>query len=199
MDSSASAFIGDHGWALSIPLTDGLGSIGERALQIVTNLGPLTAACTMAGGEAGVPYAGSCTPAGGLPPYSCAVTSGALPAGLTLNSDCSITGTPGVAEAPAFTATISDSGASSVGVAGRITVVPHVALGTATLPVATVNRAYTTTLAGTGGAKPFTWSVIGGSLPAGIVLNPTTGTLGGMATLVSINDVTLQVVDVNVA
>jgi hypothetical protein len=42
----------------------------------------------------GVPYSQTISTSGGTPPVTCSVTSGALPTGLTLNSNCTITGTP---------------------------------------------------------------------------------------------------------
>src|SRR4029079_8449154 len=42
---------------------------------------------------------------------------------------------------------------------------------------------------------PYTWSVVSGTLPSGIALNPTTGTLTGAATAVGNFSVTIQVAD----
>ena len=62
-------------------------------------------------------------------------------------------------------------------------VAPHGAAPTITtgsvLPDATVNSAYSQTLAATGGNTPYTWSLSSGSVPAGLTLNATTGLLSG--------------------
>lgn len=51
---------------------------------------------------------------------------------------------------------------------------------TTALPNATLNKSYSTTLQQTGGvASPFTWTVVSGALPPGILLNSTNGTLSG--------------------
>lgn len=59
----------------------------------------------------------------------------------------------------------------------------YVALGlTATLDKATRTVAYSDTLTRTGGKSPYTFSVVGGTLPTGITLSSTTGALTGTPT-----------------
>jgi hypothetical protein len=43
-------------------------------------------------------------------------------------------------------------------------------------------RAYSQTLAATGGVKPYAWSLAAGSLPPGLVLGASTGTISGTPT-----------------
>jgi hypothetical protein len=50
------------------------------------------------------------------------------------------------------------------------------------LPAGTVQSTYTTTLTATGGAPPYAWSSTSGQLPAGLALNPITGTIAGTPT-----------------
>lgn len=45
-------------------------------------------------GAVGVPYAATLTVAGGFPPYVWSIQSGALPTGLSIDTDGNITGTP---------------------------------------------------------------------------------------------------------
>ncbi len=59
----------------------------------------------------------------------------------------------------------------------RIDVAPQVA--TRTLPAAVLNQPYSLTLAGTGGANPYTWAITSGALPNGVTLDPSTGTISG--------------------
>jgi O-glycosyl hydrolase len=56
------------------------------------------------------------------------------------------------------------------------------ALTTNSLPTGVVNTAYSTTLTATGGTAPYTWSVTGGALPAGLTLNATNGVISGTPT-----------------
>ena len=53
------------------------------------------------------------------------------------------------------------------------------AISTTSLPAATISVAYSTTLAGTGGTTPYTWSLASGSLPAGLSLAGSTGVISG--------------------
>ncbi len=57
--------------------------------------------------------------------------------------------------------------------------VPKPSITTTSLPAATGGHAYTTTLAATGGIPPYSWSVVGGSLPSGLSLNSSTGAISG--------------------
>jgi hypothetical protein len=64
---------------------------------------------TLADGTVGVAYTGTVTATGGTGPYTYAVTSGTLPAGLTLASNGAVTGTPTTAATSAFTVTATDA------------------------------------------------------------------------------------------
>lgn len=80
----------------------------------------------------------------------------------------------------------SSSGSKTIGVRtssdqALVTVPFTLGLGiaTTTLPPATSGAAYSTTLAVTGGTGPFTWSKVSGTLPSGLSLDPSTGTISG--------------------
>lgn len=47
---------------------------------------------------------------------------------------------------------------------------PHIT--TTALPTATVGKAYSASLAATGGTPPYTWGLNDGQLPAGLLLSP---------------------------
>lgn len=53
----------------------------------------------------------------------------------------------------------------------------------ATLAAGTVHAGYAHSLAGSGGLKPYTWTVTAGRLPAGLSLNRTTGAITGTPTV----------------
>ena len=95
--------------ALSIEITDPLR---------ITN-------SSLAGGVVGEPYSRTINVTGGVPPYAWAVTSGSLPADLTLGPGSGVlSGTPTVATTSNFTVTVtdSDSPAQSVSQAYSITI-----------------------------------------------------------------------------
>ena len=53
---------------------------------------------------------------------------------------------------------------------------------TGSLPNGQVNVPYNATLAASGGTTPYTWSLTSGTLPAGLTLNASTGTISGTPT-----------------
>ncbi|HVU15367.1 MAG TPA: DUF4082 domain-containing protein [Candidatus Didemnitutus sp.] len=68
-------------------------------------------------------------------------------------------------------------------------------LTTASLPGGSVNTPYAAGFAAAGGVAPYSWSVISGSLPAGLTLNSATGALSGAPTATGAFAFTVQVTD----
>lgn len=124
--------------------------------------------------------------AGGVQPYSWAVTTGSLPAGLTLNAGTgAITGSPTTAGVSNFTVTVTDSQTPTHATATAnlsITINPALAITTTTLNPGVVGTAYSQTLQATGGITPYSWAVTTGSLPQGLSLNASTGAITGTPT-----------------
>ena len=82
----------------------------DIATETITVNPPLSITTTsLTAGAIGVPYSGSLAASGGVPPYTWAITSGTLPAGLTLSSSGLISGTPTNQETQSFTVQVSDS------------------------------------------------------------------------------------------
>jgi hypothetical protein len=63
------------------------------------------------------------------------------------------------------------------------------------LPDATYGSPYDQTLQAIGGTSPYTWAVVSGSLPAGLTLDPSTGTITGTPTSPGSSAFTVQVTD----
>ena len=114
--------------------------------------------------------------AGGISPYTWAVTTGSLPTGLTLNSATgAISGTPSgiVTGTINFTVTATDSNrqptkprAANLSITVTATTLK---VTTTSLAGGSVNVAYSNqTLRSSGGITPITWSVTTGSLPTGL-------------------------------
>jgi Putative Ig domain len=168
-------------------------TIAPQPLQIST--------ASLANGTLGSAYAAGLSVTGGTPPYTWAVVSGSLPAGLTLNAATgAISGTP---SAPmnvtpiTFTVTDSTSPALTKSVSLGLTIaLPPLVITTATLANGQVGVAYSANLAATGGVPPYTWSMTSGSLPAGLALASGTGTISGTPTAFVYNSpVTFTVTD----
>ena len=85
--------------------------------------------------------------------------------------------------------------AAAVHPAGGLTFVAPLVITTTTLPAGSVGAPYTATPAATGGTGPYTWSVAAGSLPAGLSLDPVTGTIQGTPTSAGTRTFTLQATD----
>ncbi|MEP7270580.1 MAG: Ig-like domain repeat protein [Acidobacteriota bacterium] len=122
----------------------------------------------------------SASPAGGN--YTFAVTSGTLPAGLTLNPNGSFSGAPTVSGLFNFRATASGFG----GCTGfrdytLLVVCPTITVNPASLPGGTVGTAYSQSVSASP-AGSYSYSVSSGSLPTGLALNASTGAITGTPT-----------------
>ncbi|WP_344367505.1 putative Ig domain-containing protein, partial [Arthrobacter humicola] len=140
--------------------------------------------------------------ASGNPAPTFRVSSGALPAGLSLNSTTGVlSGTPTAAGPATFTVTATN-GVSPDAVTPSITITASTAQAapvfTASTPptTATVGAAYSYTFAASGNPAP-TFRVSSGALPAGLSLNSTTGVLSGTPTAVATWDHIVILIDEN--
>ena len=129
-------------------------------------------------GEVGIAYgAVALTATGGVAPYKYAVVSGALPGGLTVGADGTIAGTPTAGGDFAFRISIADSGDSTTTVDGKISIADALTahLRPECASYCNVELGCTTACGSfgslTGGVGPFSFSLVGGQLPAGTSLN----------------------------
>ncbi|HTS04021.1 MAG TPA: putative Ig domain-containing protein [Candidatus Eisenbacteria bacterium] len=166
---------GCGGGALS---STGNGGNNNSNLKVTTS--------SMTAATVGTAYTASLQATGGTAPYTWTLKSGALPAGISLSSDGSISGTPsaaGTAGSLVFQVTDASSNSASSGNLS-LKVNPEAApvVQTAVLNDGNVGVAYSTALTATGGTKPYTWSIKSGSLPAGLALDAATGAITGTPT-----------------
>lgn len=143
---------------------------------------------------------------GGLSPYNWSLTTGTLPAGISLNNSTgAISGTPTASGTSNFTVQVTDATAQTATRALSITINPSGGGGssptitTTSLPDGTQNAAYGVTLDATGGTTPYSWTISTGTLPFGLRLNPSTGTISGRPGLqgVGTSSFSVQVTDAN--
>ncbi|AZC27154.1 putative Ig domain-containing protein [Pseudomonas sessilinigenes] len=243
---------------------------------------------TVPNGTQGTAYSTTLTASGGTAPYTYAITSGSLPAGLSLNtSNGSISGTPSAsgntnltvtatdansatgsraytltidAQAPvanavsatvvansssnpitlnitggtatsvavstaathgtatatgtsitytptagysgsdtfAYTAT-NASGTSSPATVSLTVSAPTLAITPTTVPNGTQGTAYSTTLTASGGTAPYTYAITSGSLPAGLSLNTSNGSISGTPSASGNTNLTVTATDANSA
>jgi len=113
----------------------------------------------------GVAYNSSLAATGGAGGYVFSIASGALPAGLTLNASTgAITGTPTASGTSSFTAKVVDSTAGTTTNSCNIVIAPPIAL-TCAVATGQMGVAYNSTLAATGGAGGYVFSIASGALP----------------------------------
>jgi len=167
----------------------------------VAGAGPSVSTSSLPVGQAGSWYNTTLVASGGTAPYTWSLTSGTLPAGLSLNASTgAVTGTPaGPVSNASLTFTVTDS--SSPALAGSatlaLTVKPaNLKVGTGWIPGGQVGVAYSRTLSAVGGTLPYTWTVSAGVLPAGLTLNASSGVLSGIPTAIaSKTTITFMVTD----
>jgi len=91
---------------------------------------------------------------------------------------------------------MSPAGSQSNSVHLMVQPVPALNITTTSLPSGQVGKAYSGALTATGGIPPYTWAVASGTLPAGLSLNASTGTISGVpATAESAAALTVRVTD----
>ena len=178
----------------------------------------ITTGTWLANGVVGGPYSQALAVTGGTAPYRWVLMGGALPAGLSLNQSTGvISGTPITAVASTFSVAVTDAVSSNAYANLALTVTGTTATATATATAApapapaptpglivasstqlangTVNTAYSTALAASGGTTPYRWTLTAGSLPAGLTLNSTTGVISGTPTSAVTTSPTITVTD----
>src|SRR5205807_770090 len=108
------------------------------------------------------------------------------PAGLTLNTTTgAIAGTPTVAGSYAFTVKVTDVADSTNSASASYTVAigaAQVKVVTTALPAGRERVTYSASEQAAGGSGIVTWSVVSGTLPAGLTLSASTGVLSGTPT-----------------
>ncbi|MCW2800829.1 MAG: hypothetical protein JWQ70_2301 [Aeromicrobium sp.] len=120
-------------------------------------------------------------------PVADLTATGSLPAGVTFvdhhNGTATLGGTPtaGAVGHYNITVTASNGIAPDSVIHLSLDVVPHVAITSTTLPDAPYKTAYSAPINIVGGLPSFTFSLVSGSLPAGLTLNAN-GTITGSAT-----------------
>jgi hypothetical protein len=168
------------------------------SMTIASNQLTITTASLAAASE-GTAYSQTLHATGGMPAYSWSITAGSLPTGITLSAGSGVlSGTPSVSGTFTFTAAVTDSGnpVQTQSVAMSITVAPPALAITATaLASGTDGTTYSQTLHVSGGTPQYTWAVTLGSLPAGLTLASTTGTISGTPTASGIFGFTVTVTD----
>ena len=103
----------------------------------------VVAPSTLPAATRGTAYSQTLSASGGTAPYTYALASGALPAGLTLASNGTLSGTATVEGSFNFTVTATDAGSFTANQAYSLTVAgPNLVLPASSLPAGTAGQAY---------------------------------------------------------
>jgi len=148
-------------------------------------------------GYIGLAYNQTIIANGGTAPYTFAITSGALPAGLTLDSNTGvISGTPTNAGSSPFTLTATDNNGCQGAQNYTINILDcTIVIDPPALPDGTVGIPYDQTITATGGVAPYIYSVSAGALPDGLTLNNSTGQIVGTPTTEGLFQFTITAID----
>jgi hypothetical protein len=94
----------------TIKVTDSATGAATANLSITINPALAITTTSLPGGSVGTAYSSTVQASGGLQPYAWKITSGSLPAGLSINSGSgNISGTPSTTGVSTFTVTVTDS------------------------------------------------------------------------------------------
>lgn len=134
--------------------------------------------------------------------YTWSVSSGTLPTGLQVNAQSGIiSGTPTATGTYSFQVSLTPS--PTLGSLPTLTQILSITINAgglsinqSSLPVASQNTPYSTTLTATGGTTPYTWSFTSTSND-GLTIGATTGTISGSPTATGQFALTVQVADSN--
>ena len=159
---------------------DSTGAIATATFTIAINaaaLPPLTLTLsTLPNGVVGTPYSATIGVSGGSSPYSCLITAGSLPAGLSLGAGCVVSGTPTTAGTSTVTVKVTDGSNPANTTSGPISITitagapTPLTLTVTSLPAGQVAIPYSATIGVSGGTAPYSCSIVSGTLPAGLTL-----------------------------
>ncbi len=194
-------------FSFTIKVTDAVGNTAEHAAtkECGISIAPpaLVANCaSVTAGQVNVGFTAQLAASGGVPGYSFAITGGALPTGLNLAPDGTISGIPSVPGMFTFQATVTDSegligSVRTASVTCTITIDPPcipLSLQCVSTTTGKVGQTYSANFATSGGTGPFTFSLISGSLPPGLTLT-SGGLLSGNPTAAGSFPFTVKVTD----
>lgn len=203
--STSVTFVAPLGISIATSSTITATSVANTTVtaSVIVTVNPVLAISTssLPVGNVGASYVGVIGATGAVGTFTWNLTSGHLPAGLSLSSSTSasvtILGTPTTIGTTTFTIQVVDSAGNSVSRNFSITINPPLPLSVAThsLPQGTQGIAYpSTTLQASSGTPPYSWSLTNGTLPTGLSLS-SGGVISGTPTAMGAFPFSVQVKD----
>jgi hypothetical protein len=152
----------DGSSSFNVHVTDSYGSTTDKTFAITIRRAPSITTATLPPATRTGAYDRTIAAGGGLAPYTFTIVngSGALPNGLTLESNGQLHGTPSEDGGFGFTVRVADNAGGVASRALTLLVNPAPAFTTVSpLPGATRNACYTTTVAASGGPAALTYAL----------------------------------------
>lgn len=178
--------------SIAMTVTSGDGQTAQKTLPLVVSNALTVTTPSLSDGQVGVAYSAALAATGGAGSITWALASGSLPAGLTLSTGGTISGTPSAIGAQTFTVQATSADAQTATKSLTITIVAGaVTVTTSSLAGGTVGVAYSATLQASGGNGTYSWSLVSGALPAGLNLS-SAGALSGTPTTAQTANFTVQ-------
>lgn len=173
--------VGTFTFEIEVSYADGYVTRVPVSLRVDSNIGTATMPASVPDGQAWQGYSASVAASGSAGPFTYALDSGALPAGLTLNANGTITGTPTEAGSFSFAIRVTDTGTNKINVQSfSLDIADPVLVAVGTLPDGVAGTSYgTQSVAVTGGAVPYVYGALTGTLPDGLTYDASTGTISG--------------------
>jgi stress response protein SCP2 len=184
--------------SFTVEVTDSAKNTATASLSIKVNAALKVSTTKLVTGYVGSAYSANLNATGGTGKgFSWSVTTGKLPAGLTLTAATgAISGKPTAAATSSFTVKVTDSAGHTATASLSITIDKALAVTTIKLVTGYLNIAYSDKLAATGGTGAgYKWSIAKGTLPTGLSLVAATGVISGKPTVKGSSSLTFKVTD----
>lgn len=176
-------------------MTDSVSAYAET--QITVDVSPPLSITTQTVSDADQngSYSDAITVSGGKSPYVFIKSAGQIPSGITLSDGGILSGTPTTSGSFTFSVTAVDFAGRRATREYRLTVVPQFLIPTTQLNTAITGVSYSFALSGSGGVPPYSWDITAGTLPDGLSLDSTSGTISGTTTALSSHEITVTLTD----
>ena len=180
----------------TVTVRDTTGRVDSKALHLQVVLGPaITTTAPIATGPVGQSYIQTLTAIQGVQPYSWSIKSGVLPTGMFLSRAGTISGTATSPGSSSFVVGIMDA----QGAPNEAGYTIEIQNGSLLLSIGqvisgSVGRPYSSIFSPSGGTPPYAVSLISGTLPPGLTLDPS-GSIAGTPTSAGTFCFSLQVLD----
>lgn len=184
-------------YTFAIEASDSAGDTVTQQYTVTINTNLLITTQSLPEGTTNEAYSQTFANVNGTKPFTWAVSSGSLPAGMSLDASTgALTGTPTVTGTSNFTVTVTDSAKPPATDSAAFTLqVAPLTIATTSLANGNLGAPYSESLSMANGTAPFTFVVASGSLPAGLALNSTGQITGTPTANGAVSNFTIKVTD----